>query len=81
MNEPRWRTVLNWSAVITFFVSPLVVFVLHVISEEPLITWFHFNEHIKEYRYLDRFYELNAALVFGLAGLHSWDKRINGDKK
>jgi hypothetical protein len=69
ITEPRWRTVLNWGAVVTFFTIPLIVFVLHVISEEPGVIWLHFNEHLREYVWLDHFYGVLTALVFGLAGL------------
>jgi len=82
--EPRWRTVLNWSAVISFFTIPLVIFTLHVISDE--VPWLHFEQHLQEYKYLSVFFQSVTALVFGLAGLHSFDRTMdkkfeNGDKK
>jgi hypothetical protein len=84
MKEPLWREVLCWGTVITFLSAPLLVFILHVLSDE--VPWLHFSEHIKEYGFLVPFFQTVTALVFGLAGLHSLDKRLsngksNGDKK
>ena len=75
MNEPRWRTVLCWGAVITFLSVPLLVFILHLISDE--VSWFHFSQHLSEYKFMVPFFQSITALVFGLAGLNSWDKRTN----
>jgi len=81
MTEPRWRTVLCWSAVVTFFSMPLVVFVLHIIAIER--SW-NAGQRWEEFTGIGAFYQIVAALVFGLAGLHSWDKtvqqRFNGGK-
>jgi hypothetical protein len=74
MNDPLWRTVLCWGTVITFLSAPLLVFILHIVSDE--VPWLHFSQHIKEYGFMVPFFQSITALVFGLAGLHSWDKRI-----
>lgn len=76
MREPLWRIVLCWGTVVTFLTLPLVVFVLHIVSDE--VTWLHFSQHVTEYKFMIPFFQTITALVFGLAGLHSWDKRING---
>ena len=38
--------------------------------------WTQFEEHIREYKFLSKFYESITALVFGLSGLRSLDKFI-----
>jgi uncharacterized membrane protein len=72
-DDPKWRTVLNWSAVITFFSAPFLIFILQIIGEQS--PWFKFEQHIKEFAWLGPFYTSVTALVFGLAGLNSWDRR------
>lgn len=82
MNEPRWRTALCWGAVITFLTLPLLVFILHLISDE--VTWFHFSEHLAEYKFLTPYFQTVTGLVLGLAGLNSFDKHSansRGDQK
>jgi Na+/citrate or Na+/malate symporter len=75
--EPLWKTVLCWGSVVTFLTAPLIIFIMHIVSDEnPAV--FHFSQHMQEYKFLDRFYQIIAALIFGMAGLHSWDKRLNG---
>lgn len=66
---------LCWGSVITFFSMPIVVFGLQALSEEPWVRWSHFNEHLKEFGWLADVYKGITALVFGLAGLNSFDKR------
>ena len=75
MNEPRWRTALCWGAVITFLTMPLVMFVLITVSIE--VPWLHTNEHLKDFGGLRIYFQTLTALVFSLAGLHSWDKTID----
>jgi hypothetical protein len=70
--EPRWRTVLCWSAVVTFFSMPLVVFILHIVSVEK--GW-NMGQRWSEFTGIGLFYQIISALVFGLAGLNSWDRR------
>ncbi|HET9374326.1 MAG TPA: hypothetical protein VFO40_05105 [Chthoniobacterales bacterium] len=76
MEEPLWRDVLCWGAVITFFSMPLAAFVLHVVSLESHM---EFAKHLSDFKWLGNVYTAVSALVFGLAGLNSWDKR-NGSK-
>lgn len=75
--EPLWRKVLCWGSVVTFFTLPLITFALHVVALE---TSMRFAEHISDFKFLGTVYASVTALVFGLAGLNSWDKRINGKK-
>jgi hypothetical protein len=71
--EPRWRVVLNWSAVLAFFSIPLILFILQLLGD--ILPW-HIREHIPELKYLVSFYQSVTGLVFGLAGLNSMDKFI-----
>ena len=75
MHEPRWRTVLCWGAVVTFLGLPFGVCALHLVSDE-FPTYFHFSQHISEYKFIIPYYQSITALVFALAGLNSWDKRL-----
>jgi hypothetical protein len=80
MNEPRWRTVLCWSAVVTFFTAPLVVFVLHIVAVEK--QW-NIGQRWEEFSGIGAFYQIISTLVFGLAGLQSFDRFVqqkNGKK-
>ena len=79
MEEPRWRTVLCWGAVLTFFTVPLVGITLLVLADSvPNI-----GNHLKEYKFIGPFFQSVTALVFGLSGLRSLDKYVetkNGKK-
>jgi hypothetical protein len=71
--EPRWRTALNWGSVITFFSLPLVLFTLHILNllfpaALPL------SGHGKEFSYILDFSKNITFLIFGLAGLNSFDR-------
>lgn len=70
--EPLWRTVLCWIAVLTFFALPLALFIYQIFR--PV------SDPLREFGWLGNVYKADAALVFGLAGLNSWDKR-NGQMK
>jgi hypothetical protein len=73
IREPIWRTVLNWTAVITFFALPVILFVTQV--------WVYPNlEQEKAHLdYLREFMRNVTFLVFGLAGLKTWEViRANG---
>jgi hypothetical protein len=78
--DPLWRKVLCWCAVVTFFTLPTGIFIYHLISIE--VTGLHFEDYLDkhpgDFRYLANFYSTNTALLIALAGLHSWDKRLNG---
>jgi hypothetical protein len=69
--EPRWRTVLNWTAVATFFTMPFVVFWLRFFSIQ-----YHWEveKHWGEFKGLGSVFQTITALVFGLSGLRSFDK-------
>ena len=77
MKTELWRQVLCWGVVITFLTFPLVVFVLHLVSDE--VSWFHFSQHISEYKFLTPYFQSITALVFGLAGLNTIDRHLERD--
>lgn len=76
-NEPQWRRILNWGCVIAFFAFPVIFFILQILAAE--MPGFHFEEQTKYYTWTRDYFRLIALLVFGMAGLNSWD-RHNGKK-
>jgi hypothetical protein len=73
MQEPRWRIVLCWGAVFTFFTVPLVGIGLLLLADSvPNI-----RNHISEYKFIGPFFQSVTALVFGLAGLKSVDRYVD----
>jgi hypothetical protein len=78
MNEPLWRKALCWGAVGSFFGLPILVWIVQIAAIQS--PWLRLEEHTDEFKYLEGYHAILAALVFGLAGLNSWDKR-NGKAK
>ena len=81
MNEPRWKTVLCWGAIVAYLTVPLITYALIVIAVE--VPEFHLNEHLKDFAGLGQWFQTLTALIFGLAGLHSFDRFVeqkNGKK-
>jgi hypothetical protein len=81
--DPLWRQILCWCAVATFFTLPFAILLYHLIAVE--VSSLHFEEYLDkhpgDFRYIANFYQTNTALLIALAGLHSWDKRLNGKSK
>jgi hypothetical protein len=80
MKEPRWKTVLNWGTVITFLSLPMVMLSVQ------LWHWTHPNFfHLLDpnnprIEYLKEFQRNITILVFGLAGLRTWESiKANGN--
>ena len=71
MSEPRWRVVLCWGAVFTFFTVPLVGITLLLLADKLQI-----RDHLSEYKFIGPFFQSVTALVFGLSGLRSLDKYV-----
>jgi len=66
--EPLWKMVLNWGTVIVFFALPIAAFA----------GWLH-PERLE---YLREYMRNITLLVFGLAGLKTWEqfsKKKEGD--
>jgi hypothetical protein len=74
-HEPAWKTALNWGAVLVFFSLPIVLFVTQL--------WIYPNleEEKIHLDYLRNFMNNVTILVFGLAGLRTWESiKANGKK-
>jgi len=72
--EPKWRRTLCWGAVISFFAMPSLLFLLvfyNAVRREGFLT----AEEMEDFRALGSYQATLAALVFGLAGLNTLDKR------
>ena len=76
-SEPLWRTIANWSVVLTFFSLPLVVLIVHLTI---VIDHIDVKAHAGEFAYLWNFHRILAGLLAAMLGLNSWDKRTNGRK-
>jgi hypothetical protein len=77
VKEPLWRGVLCWGAVLSFFALPITAFVVviaSVISGGGLST-----QEVDNIKAFSGYQATLGALVFGLAGLNTWDRR-NGAK-
>jgi hypothetical protein len=74
LNEPKWKTFLCWGVVVAYLTVPLITYALVVASIE-LPDW-HVNEHLKDFAGLGQWFQALTALIFGLAGLNSWDKTV-----
>jgi hypothetical protein len=70
--DPLWRIILYWGTVISFFTLPLLVFSIHLaLIGYPQILQGNAPSHAGEFKYVFEFHRTLAALVFGLAGLHT----------
>lgn len=78
MNEPLWRKVLCWGAVACFFVMPGTAFALVVYDAFTAGTFLR-AEDIGNLKAFSTYQATLTALLFGLAGLNTWDRR-NGSK-
>ena len=67
--KDRWRLLLCWGSVLTFLLMPITLVIIGFLNPA-------FAEEIREYKFLGKFFESVTALVFGLAGLRSFDKFI-----
>jgi hypothetical protein len=83
--EEPWKTFLNWGAVIMFFGMPLLVMAIQLLALAfPDVLAKELPQ--SEFKYLYEFQRALAILVFGLAGLRTWEhvsngKKPNGEKK
>jgi hypothetical protein len=70
--DPLWRIILYWGTVISFFTLPFLVFSIHLaLIGYPQILQGNAPSHASEFKYVFEFHRTLAALVFGLAGLHT----------
>jgi hypothetical protein len=77
-HEPYWKLALNWGVVITFLTLPMVLMAIQlaIVSHPNWIT--DPQRYEKSFGYLSDFQRNLAILVFGLAGLHTWQEIKNG---
>jgi len=85
MKDPLWKTVLNWGTVITFLLLPLAILSLQVYANTHSGWWKWQDQLTPEqqaarYQYLNDFMRNLTMLVFGLAGLRTWESIKNGKK-
>jgi hypothetical protein len=80
MREEGWKTFLNWAAVIMFFGMPLLVMVIQLLALSfPTVLSKELPQ--AEFKYLYEFQRALAILVFGLAGLRTWEHVSNNGKE
>jgi hypothetical protein len=80
MKEEPWKVFLNWGAVIMFFSMPLLVLIIQLIALQ-FPHWLSQELPQTEFKYLYEFQRALAILVFGLAGLRTWEHVKNGKQK
>jgi hypothetical protein len=75
--EEPWKTFLNWSVIIMFIAMPVLVMVIQLYAlSHP--AWLSSQLPQTEFKYLYEFQRALAILVFGLAGLRTWEVVKNG---
>jgi len=85
--EPLWKTVLNWGTVITFLTLPLVIMSIQIYANTHPGWWewaekgLTQSERQERFAYLYDFMRNLTILVFGLAGLRTWEHIKNGKDK
>lgn len=77
--DPKWRQLLNWSAVIAFFAMPTMFFTLQVVAIQS--PWLKFEEHLREFAWTRDYFRFIVLINLGLAGLNSFDRFTNGKPK
>jgi len=87
-NEPLWKTVLNWGTVVVFFTLPLFMMCVQIYANTHPGWWQWHEKNLTPAERLDRFRYLSdymrnlTILVFGLAGLRTWEHmKQNGNGK
>src|SRR5262252_7293006 len=79
MKDPLWKTVLNWGTVIVFLTLPIFIMSmqLYVNTHPGTWTWVEQGltpeQHNARFQYLYDFIRNVTVLVFGLAGLRTWE--------
>jgi hypothetical protein len=75
MEEPFWRKALCWGSVGIFLVLPLVIFSARLFGVPNIA------ETVDASKFLLPYFQSITALVFGLAGLNTWDRRLAANGK
>jgi hypothetical protein len=71
--EPMWRKVLCWGSVILYLTLPLLILVVRLLSDH--FPEYHWAESLSQAKFMIPYFTSLTALVFGLAGLSSWDRK------
>jgi hypothetical protein len=77
--EEKWKQFLNWGAIIMFFSMPLLVLIIQL-AALSFPNWLSQELPQTEFKYLYEFQRALAILVFGLAGLRTWE-HVSGNGK
>jgi hypothetical protein len=74
---------LCWGTVILFLSIPLLVLIVRIVSDsfQPPHWAASWSESLQEAKFIVPYFQSLTALVFGLAGLNTWDRRINGTQQ
>lgn len=81
--DPLWKIVLNWGTVVLFLTLPLAIAAVQIYSNTHRGWWVWMEnltpaEHERRFQYLNDFMRNLTILVFGLAGLRTWENIRNG---
>jgi len=82
--DPLWKVVLNWGTVVTFLTLPLVLASIQIYINTHPGTWTWVDpdltaeQRVARFQYLYDFMRNITILVFGLAGLRTWENVRNG---
>ena len=87
-NEPLWKTVLNWGTVILFLTLPLFIMGVQIYINTHPDSWHWTDPNLtpeqrtQRFQYIYDFMRNLTVLVFGLAGLRTWENiKQNGAAK
>jgi len=74
--EPYWKLALNWGVVVTFLTLPLIIMIIQLYAlSHP--TWIvDPTKYEKNFSHLAEFQRNLAILIFGLAGLKSFENYV-----
>ena len=86
MKDPLWKTVLNWGTVVLFLLLPLFIMAIQLYANTHPGWWqwmekLNPQEHERRFQYVNDFMRNLTILVFGLAGLRTWENLKNGKEE
>ncbi|HET6887582.1 MAG TPA: hypothetical protein VFH87_06630 [Candidatus Udaeobacter sp.] len=84
MKDPMWKTALNWGAVVTFLTLPLFIlgFQIYNWTHPGFVIAIHPERIDKLREFLLEYMRNITVLVFGLAGLRTWEQvKQNGNSR
>ena len=83
MKEPSWKLVLCWAAVIFFFLLPIGFFSIHMyaLTHPGWVSGPLQDKEEYDFDYVKSLQRDITFLVFGLAGLKTWEVIKNGNNK